>query len=78
MYLAASPASWWVGVLCSLNLSRDVREMGLAFPDLLLLMAIFKENNCLLIRIVFILSGERQTEGKSVKKEPSFYCCRAV
>lgn len=35
-YPVASPASWWVEVLSSLSLSRDVREMGLAFPDLIL------------------------------------------
>lgn len=42
-YLAASPALWWVEVLCSLSLSRDVGEMGLAFPGLLTLMATLKK-----------------------------------
>lgn len=41
--LAASPASWWVKVLCSLSLPRDVREMGLAFPNLLILKATLKK-----------------------------------
>lgn len=41
-YLAASPASWWVKVLCSLSLSSDVREMGLAFPDLMLMTTLQK------------------------------------
>lgn len=41
--LAAGPASWWVKVLCSLSLPRDVREMGLAFPHLLILTATLKK-----------------------------------
>lgn len=36
-FCLAGPASWWVKVLCSLSPSRGVREMGLAFPDLLLM-----------------------------------------
>lgn len=65
-FCLAGPASWWVKVLCSLSLSRGVRETGLAFPDLLLMGHSLPADR----RCVNTLRRETN-EGKGCEKNPA-------